>query len=131
MSPNWKTTGRLICLKKKTKTEGVAKSPIFVIPAQAGIRILLENMAFNSIIMVRELLLPKLDALAKTIEMAKQKFRPTRLGGFSGAKAYIGYVKVLRNHRNAKGRLFATPSSLNLSRKLPAWRQSSPQIALP
>jgi len=29
------------------------------------------------------------DALAKTHWMAKQKFRPTRLGGFSGAKAYI------------------------------------------
>jgi hypothetical protein len=31
----------------------------------------------------------KLDAFAKTHKMAKQKFRPTRLGGFSGAKAYI------------------------------------------
>jgi hypothetical protein len=29
------------------------------------------------------------DAFAKTRKMAKQKFRPTRLGGFSGAKAYI------------------------------------------
>jgi hypothetical protein len=29
------------------------------------------------------------DALAKTDWMAKQKFRPTRPGGFSGAKAYI------------------------------------------
>jgi hypothetical protein len=26
------------------------------------------------------------DAFAKAQEMAKQKFRPTRLGGFSGAK---------------------------------------------
>jgi len=39
----------------------------------------------------------KFDVLATSIEMAKQKFRPTRLGGFSGAKAYIGYVKVLKN----------------------------------
>ena len=31
----------------------------------------------------------KVDALAKKNWMAKQKFRPTRLGGFSGAKAYI------------------------------------------
>jgi hypothetical protein len=31
----------------------------------------------------------KLHAFAKTHGMAKQKFRPTRLGGFSGAKAYI------------------------------------------
>jgi hypothetical protein len=31
----------------------------------------------------------KSDALAKTYRMAKQKFRPTRLGGFSGMKAYI------------------------------------------
>jgi hypothetical protein len=29
------------------------------------------------------------DAFAKTHGMAKQKFRPTRLGGFSGTKAYI------------------------------------------
>jgi hypothetical protein len=32
---------------------------------------------------------PKFDAFAKTMTMAKQKFRPTRLGGFSGTKAYI------------------------------------------
>jgi hypothetical protein len=31
----------------------------------------------------------KFDAFAKTHTMAKQKFRPARLGGFSGAKAYI------------------------------------------
>jgi hypothetical protein len=29
------------------------------------------------------------DAFAKTLTMAKQKIRPTRLGGFSGTKAYI------------------------------------------
>jgi putative protease len=38
--------------------------------------------------------------------MAKQKFRPTRLGGFSGAKAYIVYVEVLKKRRNAVGRNF-------------------------
>jgi hypothetical protein len=46
------------------------------------------------------------DAFAKTLTMAKQKFRPTRLGGFSGAKAYIRYVEVLKKHRNAVGRTF-------------------------
>jgi putative protease len=38
--------------------------------------------------------------------MAKQKFRPTRLGGFSGAKAYIQYVEILKKRRNAVGRTF-------------------------
>jgi len=38
--------------------------------------------------------------------MAKQKFRPTRVGGFSGVKAYIEYVKVLKKYRNAVGRTF-------------------------
>jgi putative protease len=38
--------------------------------------------------------------------MAKQKFRPTRLGVFSGAKAYIQYVEVLKKRRNAVGRTF-------------------------
>jgi putative protease len=38
--------------------------------------------------------------------MAKQKFRPARLGGFSGAKAYIRYVEVLKKRRNAAGRTF-------------------------
>jgi hypothetical protein len=38
--------------------------------------------------------------------MAKQKFRPTRLGGFSRAKAYIRYVEVLKKRRNAVGRNF-------------------------
>jgi len=42
----------------------------------------------------------------KNVEMAKQKFRPTRPDGFSGAKAYISYVKVLKNHRNAVGQNF-------------------------
>jgi hypothetical protein len=46
------------------------------------------------------------EAFAKTHGMAKQKFRPTRLGVFSGAKAYIVYVEVLKKHRNAVGRTF-------------------------
>jgi hypothetical protein len=46
------------------------------------------------------------DAFAKIRRMAKQKFRPTRLGGFSGAKAYIRYVEVLKKRRNAVGRTF-------------------------
>jgi hypothetical protein len=47
-----------------------------------------------------------IDALAKTLEMAKQKFRSTRLSGFSGVKAYRLYVEVLKNHYNAVGRTF-------------------------
>jgi hypothetical protein len=47
-----------------------------------------------------------LDAFPKTHKMAKQKFRPTRLGVFSGAKAYIVYVEVLKKCRNAVGRTF-------------------------
>jgi hypothetical protein len=48
----------------------------------------------------------KHDAFAKTHKMAKQKFRPTRLGVFSGAKAYVVYVEVLKKCRNAVGRTF-------------------------
>jgi hypothetical protein len=48
----------------------------------------------------------KIDTLAKNHKMAKQKFCPTRLGGFSGAKAYIRYVEVLKKRRNAVGRTF-------------------------
>jgi len=50
------------------------------------------------------------DAFAKKFAMATQKFCPTRFGGFSGRKAYIEYVKGLKNRRNAKGDVFATPS---------------------
>jgi hypothetical protein len=46
------------------------------------------------------------DAFARTHKMAKQEFRPTRLGVFSGAKAYIVYVEVLKKCRNAVGRTF-------------------------
>ncbi len=35
--------------------------------------------------------------------MAKQKFHPTRLGVFSGAKGYIWYVEVLKKRHNAAG----------------------------
>jgi putative protease len=45
--------------------------------------------------------------------MAKQKFRPARLGGFSGAKAYIRYVEVLKKRRNAAGRTFC--NAINVS----------------
>jgi hypothetical protein len=38
--------------------------------------------------------------------MAKQKIHPTRLGVFSGAKAYIWYVKVLKKRHNAVGWTF-------------------------
>jgi len=38
--------------------------------------------------------------------MAKQKFRPTRLGVFSEAKAYIWYVEILKKRRNTVGRTF-------------------------
>jgi ribosomal protein L35 len=55
-----------------------------------------------------------LDAFAKTHKMAKQKFRPTRLGGFSGAKAYIRYVQVLKKRRNAVGRTFCDAIMLQL-----------------
>jgi hypothetical protein len=37
------------------------------------------------------------DTFAKIQRTAKQKFRPTRPGGFSGEKAYIRYVEVLKN----------------------------------
>jgi hypothetical protein len=47
-----------------------------------------------------------IDALAKTHGMAKQKFHPTRLGAFSGAKAYIWYVEVLKKRHNAVGWTF-------------------------
>jgi hypothetical protein len=38
--------------------------------------------------------------------MAKQKFRPTWLGGFSGTKAYNLYVEILKKRSNAVGRTF-------------------------
>ena len=56
--------------------------------------------------------LPHLDVLTK-VKMAKQKFCPTRIGGFSGAKACIGYVKVLKNRPSAVGRIFCDVINLN------------------
>ena len=55
-----------------------------------------------------------LDIFANTPGMAKQKFRPTRLGVFSGTKAYISYVEVLKNIITQPGGLFATPLILGL-----------------
>jgi hypothetical protein len=55
---------------------------------------------------------PSVDGFAKAQKMAKQKFRPTRLGGFSGAKAYIRYVEVLKKRRNAVGRTFCDAISV-------------------
>jgi len=46
------------------------------------------------------------DAFAKTPGMAKQKFGPARPGDFSGAKATIRVVEVLKKRRNAVGRTF-------------------------
>lgn len=42
--------------------------------------------------------------------MAKQKFRPTRRGGFRGEGIRL-YVEVQKNRCNAVGRTFATPLS--------------------
>jgi putative protease len=38
--------------------------------------------------------------------MAKQNFRPTRRGDFSGMKAYTWYVEILKKRRNTVGRTF-------------------------
>jgi hypothetical protein len=38
--------------------------------------------------------------------MARQKFRSTRLGGFLGPMAYLWYVEIPINRRNAAGRIF-------------------------
>jgi hypothetical protein len=47
------------------------------------------------------------DAFAKTYRMAKQKFRSTRPGVFSGAfQAYIEHVEILKKRRNTVGRTF-------------------------
>jgi hypothetical protein len=47
--------------------------------------------------------------------MAKQKFRPTRLSGFLGAKAYMLYVEVLKSHCNAVGRTFCDAIKFDIS----------------
>jgi len=60
---------------------------------------------------------PPFDALANNHVMAKQKFRPTRLGVFSGAKAYIGYVEVLKKRHNAVGRTYCDAISFRRDKK--------------
>ncbi|OEU74832.1 MAG: hypothetical protein BA864_10400 [Desulfuromonadales bacterium C00003093] len=55
------------------------------------------------------------DALVKNHEMAKQKFRPTRRSGFSGVKAYIWYVEVLKKRCNAIGRTFCNAIDSNIT----------------
>ncbi|NOQ51462.1 MAG: hypothetical protein GQ578_04520 [Desulfuromonadaceae bacterium] len=47
--------------------------------------------------------------------MAKQKFRPTRRSGFSGVKAYICYVEVLKKRCNAVGRTFCNAIDSNIT----------------
>ncbi|HMB16822.1 MAG TPA: hypothetical protein VKN62_10940, partial [Pelovirga sp.] len=59
----------------------------------------------------------KVDALAKSHGMAKQKFCPPRPGGFSGAQAYMSYVKVLKKRRNAGGRTFCDAIKVNCINK--------------
>ena len=54
------------------------------------------------------------DALANTHGMAKQKFRPARLGVFLGAKAYTRYVEVLKKRHNAVGRTFCDAIKVDL-----------------
>jgi hypothetical protein len=56
------------------------------------------------------------DGFAKNRKMAMQKFRPARPGVFSGAKAYISYVEVLKKRRNAAGRIFCDAISFCASR---------------
>ena len=49
---------------------------------------------------------PVVDNLANNHVLAKQKFRPTRLSGFSGVKTYTVYVEILKKRCNAIGRTF-------------------------
>ncbi len=44
--------------------------------------------------------------ILNSYEMAKLKFRPVRRRGFSGVKAYIVYVEVLKKRGNAAGWTF-------------------------
>ena len=57
--------------------------------------------------------------------MAKQKFRPTRLSGFSGVKAYIWYVEVLKKCCNAVGRTFCDAIFVGLDKKEGVWRDAT------
>jgi len=47
-----------------------------------------------------------IDGLANSLWMDKQKFRPTRRSGFSGTKAYMLYVEILKKRYNNVGRTF-------------------------
>jgi hypothetical protein len=76
-----------------------ANSSAVTIPFKKMVAHLISYLKFQTICVT-------FDAFAKTQKMAKQKFIPTRLGGFSGAKAYIRYVEVLKKGRNAVGRTF-------------------------
>jgi len=49
---------------------------------------------------------PTHDDVPYSLGMDKQKFRPTRRSGFSGAKAYLVYVEVLKKRYNNVGRNF-------------------------
>jgi hypothetical protein len=55
--------------------------------------------------------------------MTKQKVRTKRRNSFSGVKAYIGYVEVLKKRCNAVGLTFcdAILNSHSAGRK-PAWK---------
>jgi len=75
--------------------DGVATKPTLI--CSSGFDILYPKTFYKSIFS---------DGLAKKNTMAKQKFRPTRRSSFSGAKAYIRYVEILKNCCNAGGRTF-------------------------
>jgi len=55
--------------------------------------------------------------------MARQKIRPTRRSGFSRTKAYILYVKVLKNRCNTMGRTFCDAIKLYILSSNGQWRQ--------
>ena len=63
--------------------------------------------------------------------MAKQKFRPPRRSGFSGTKAYIKYVKILKNYRNTGGRTFCDAIKITFSAQLMIPAQAFPDTWLP
>lgn len=69
-----------------------------------------------------------IDALAKTHGMAKQKFRSTRPGGFSGAKVYMWYAEVLKNHCNDVGRTFCDAINNCSVQGMPHFTGSVPEI---
>ena len=64
----------------------------------------------------------KSETLAKIHQMAKQKFRSTRRSGFSRVKAYIWYVKVLKNRCNTVGRTFCDAIKSGTKKAPKTWR---------